>query len=107
MRPVAVNGLTLYDLGIKRAGLNDFVVGREVDRDVLYIEGTAFSMSWLDTRLEYTLNRGREWIRGKPSDSEAQTGIPVRRLPNGDLMYIKPDENYSIPDEVLDRYRKK
>jgi hypothetical protein len=80
---------------------------------------------WLHERLETTLTHGREWLTSGrtvapkefvrtiatvPISAEMKakvgTGIPTKRLLNGDLVYVYPEDHHVQP-EVLDKWTAK
>lgn len=76
-------------------------------------------IKWLDSAIDKTRSRGQDWLTastihlpkvekaakapppaGAPQPAQ---GIPMRKLPNGDMVYIAPPD-FHIQEEALRRY---
>lgn len=72
------------------------------------------NQTWLHEQVERVRLLGREWLGGKASPRASiqeklakappGSGIPTKRLLNGDYVYVYP-EDHSVPLEVLERWK--
>lgn len=118
----AATGQEYYRTGVQAQFVNK--LKKELKKEELKKELPPLltDSDWLTAKVDRVRYLGQDWLNGKrignrlpearkappatsgTAQSWEGSGIPTKRLPNGDLMYVYP-EGYYVPDEVLNKWK--